>query len=77
MSKMWEGATFQVQLMCSYRLEEMLTKEQMLPLPGLCDKKKTVDRAVLGQRGKVSNTIISQPRRLWFTANINIARTRA
>lgn len=39
MSKMGEGATFPVQLMRSYRLEEMLTKEEMLPLPGLCDKK--------------------------------------
>lgn len=52
-----------VRLMCSLQLEEMLTKEEMPSV--LCggDGKsgKTVDRAVLGQSGKVSNTIIPQP----------------
>lgn len=56
--------------MRSLRLEGMLPlkKEEMLPVPCVCvyvcvteKSGKTVDRAVPGQSGKVSNTITPQP----------------
>lgn len=59
MSKMWEGATSQVQLISTGgNANKGGNATATRPV-----RQKTVDRAVLGHRGKVSNTIISQPRR--------------